>query len=91
MEILVSNSSVLAIEIIDESEKVIQFRFLLIQEVKQVAIFILHRLGLEHDGVNNNCSNDVIKGSIMAPLVRSRFDRFFWSPCSRRDLISKLK
>lgn len=50
-----------------------------------------HTLGMEHDGVNNNCSNDVIKGSIMAPLVRSRFDRFYWSSCSRRDLISKLK
>ncbi|KAK2572947.1 A disintegrin and metalloproteinase with thrombospondin motifs 2, partial [Acropora cervicornis] len=50
-----------------------------------------HTLGMEHDGVNNNCSNDVIKGSIMAPLVRSRFDRFYWSSCSRRDLISKLR
>ncbi|CAH3034862.1 unnamed protein product [Porites lobata] len=49
-----------------------------------------HTLGMEHDGVNNNCSNDVIKGSIMAPLVRSRFDRFYWSSCSRRDLLSKL-
>ena len=52
---------------------------------------LVHRLGMEHDGVNNNCSNDVIKGSIMAPLVRSRFDRFYWSSCSRRDLISKLR
>lgn len=50
-----------------------------------------HTLGMEHDGVNNNCSNDVIKGSIMAPLVRSRFDRFYWSPCSRRDLVSRLR
>ena len=46
---------------------------------------------MEHDGVKNNCSNDVIKGSIMAPLVRSRFDRFYWSSCSRRDLITKLR
>ncbi|KAL9984449.1 hypothetical protein ACROYT_G006741 [Oculina patagonica] len=50
-----------------------------------------HTLGMEHDGVNNNCSKDVIKGSIMAPLVRSRFDRFYWSSCSRRDLLTKLK
>lgn len=50
-----------------------------------------HTLGMEHDGVKNNCSNDVIKGSIMAPLVRSRFDRFYWSSCSRRDLITKLR
>ena len=53
--------------------------------------FLVHRLGMEHDGVNNNCSNDVIKGSIMAPLVRSRFDRFYWSSCSRRDLLTKLR
>ncbi|XP_031573734.1 A disintegrin and metalloproteinase with thrombospondin motifs 14-like [Actinia tenebrosa] len=49
-----------------------------------------HTLGMEHDGDSNNCTKDVIKGSIMAPLVRSRFDRFYWSRCSRQELISHL-
>ncbi|KAK3707207.1 hypothetical protein QZH41_019560 [Actinostola sp. cb2023] len=49
-----------------------------------------HTLGMEHDGTHNNCSKDIVKGSIMAPLVRSRFDRFHWSICSRRELIDHL-
>ncbi|XP_020909865.2 A disintegrin and metalloproteinase with thrombospondin motifs 3 isoform X2 [Exaiptasia diaphana] len=46
-----------------------------------------HTLGMEHDGFHNNCTKDTLKGSVMAPLVRSKFDRFYWSACSRRELI----
>ncbi|CAG9864125.1 unnamed protein product [Phyllotreta striolata] len=48
-----------------------------------------HILGLSHDGDGkngNNCSDDALEGSVMAPMVSATFNRFYWSPCSRNEV-----
>ena len=46
------------------------------------------RLGLDHDGEgdSSDCSYASTRGSIMAPLIVARYDRFHWSRCSREVL-----
>ncbi|XP_056648207.1 A disintegrin and metalloproteinase with thrombospondin motifs 3-like isoform X4 [Diorhabda sublineata] len=47
-----------------------------------------HILGLSHDGDeknDNDCSDDILDGSIMAPMVSATFNKFYWSECSRRE------
>lgn len=41
-----------------------------------------HVFGLRHDGQGNHCYGSKYKGSIMAPMVESTLDRFYWSDCS---------
>ncbi|XP_041442078.1 A disintegrin and metalloproteinase with thrombospondin motifs 2 [Xenopus laevis] len=45
-----------------------------------------HVLGMEHDGQGNHCGDEVLQGSIMAPLVQAAFHRFHWSRCSQQEL-----
>ena len=52
-----------------------------------------HVLGLTHDGdtqQSNECIDDPNIGSIMAPLVRSSFNKYRWSHCSNRELKNQL-
>ncbi|KAG1930425.1 A disintegrin and metalloproteinase with thrombospondin motifs [Pimephales promelas] len=44
------------------------------------------RLGMEHDGQGNRCSDETSMGSIMAPLVQAAFHRYHWSRCSKQEL-----
>ncbi|XP_028397063.1 A disintegrin and metalloproteinase with thrombospondin motifs 3-like isoform X2 [Dendronephthya gigantea] len=50
-----------------------------------------HSLGMEHDGEKNRCSSVTSHGSIMAPLVQSRLNRFMWSSCSRKELMGSIR
>ncbi|XP_018318532.1 A disintegrin and metalloproteinase with thrombospondin motifs 2 isoform X2 [Agrilus planipennis] len=52
-----------------------------------------HLLGLTHDGDkkwNNNCGDEAIDGSVMAPMVAATFHKFSWSQCSKDEFKSKL-
>ncbi|CAG9838524.1 unnamed protein product [Diabrotica balteata] len=47
-----------------------------------------HILGLSHDGDeknDNDCMDEAIDGSVMAPMVSATFNKFYWSSCSRRE------
>nr|XP_023012817.1 A disintegrin and metalloproteinase with thrombospondin motifs 2-like [Leptinotarsa decemlineata] len=47
-----------------------------------------HILGLSHDGDKkngNNCSDEALDGSVMAPMVSATFNKFSWSECSKRE------
>ncbi|KAK2720886.1 hypothetical protein QYM36_004690, partial [Artemia franciscana] len=53
-----------------------------------------HVLGFSHDGdtnSKNNCSEDAILGSVMAPMVASTFNRFHWSKCTQDEMRAKEK
>uniref|UniRef100_A0A6P7GS57 A disintegrin and metalloproteinase with thrombospondin motifs 14-like n=1 Tax=Diabrotica virgifera virgifera TaxID=50390 RepID=A0A6P7GS57_DIAVI len=44
--------------------------------------------GLSHDGDeknDNDCMDEAIDGSVMAPMVSATFNKFYWSSCSRRE------
>ncbi|XP_066916969.1 A disintegrin and metalloproteinase with thrombospondin motifs 2-like isoform X1 [Clytia hemisphaerica] len=56
-----------------------------------IAHEIGHSVGIAHDGDHNECGVDVAHGSVMAPQVHSRFDRFFWSNCSRRQIHQNIR
>ncbi|XP_071954503.1 A disintegrin and metalloproteinase with thrombospondin motifs 3-like [Antedon mediterranea] len=45
-----------------------------------------HLMGMMHDTTSNNCSYESTIGSIMAPLVLSNYNQYFWSKCSRDSL-----
>ncbi|XP_033124521.1 A disintegrin and metalloproteinase with thrombospondin motifs 3-like [Anneissia japonica] len=51
-----------------------------------VAHEIGHLMGMMHDTTRNNCSYESTIGSIMAPLVTSNYNKYFWSKCSRDSL-----
>lgn len=57
--------------------------------------FCLHftRLGLDHDGEgeSSDCEADGSRGSVMAPLIVARYDRFHWSKCSREVIKENLE
>jgi hypothetical protein len=53
-----------------------------------------YRLGLSHDGdkkLGNDCDDEAIDGSVMAPMVSATFHKFSWSKCSRREFKKKSK
>ncbi|XP_060523804.1 A disintegrin and metalloproteinase with thrombospondin motifs 2-like isoform X2 [Cylas formicarius] len=53
-----------------------------------IAHEMAHVLGLSHDGdakANNDCDDDTMEGSVMAPMVSATFNKFAWSECSRRE------
>lgn len=50
-----------------------------------------HSLGMEHDGESNSCASETARGSIMAPLVQSRFNRFHWSKCSQKEVRGNIR
>ncbi|XP_014666198.1 PREDICTED: A disintegrin and metalloproteinase with thrombospondin motifs 3-like [Priapulus caudatus] len=47
-----------------------------------------HVLGMEHDGVNNDCEDT--GNSVMSPLVQATFNDFYWSRCSNDELTTYL-
>lgn len=51
----------------------------------------LFSVGLSHDGDHNECAKDTSLGSIMAPQVYSRFDQYYWSNCTRRQIHQNLR
>ncbi|TRY75432.1 hypothetical protein TCAL_00704 [Tigriopus californicus] len=47
-----------------------------------------HLLGLSHDGdasAGNECRDEALQGSVMAPLVGATFSYFHWSSCSAEE------
>ncbi|XP_071829579.1 A disintegrin and metalloproteinase with thrombospondin motifs 3-like isoform X3 [Apostichopus japonicus] len=47
-----------------------------------------HVLGMEHDNDQNECS--LVDGAIMAPVVTATYSKYFWSRCSKRELLRNL-
>ena len=45
-----------------------------------------HTLGMEHDFEKNVCSDPEDQAQIMSATVRSTFDNYRWSSCSRQEL-----
>ena len=45
-----------------------------------------HVLGMRHDGTDNECDDDPLLGSIMAPIVQAKTHQFQWSRCSNVEL-----
>ena len=53
-----------------------------------------HVIGMSHDGdpnQSNECQDDTQIGSVMAPLVQSKFHKYRWSHCSNREMKESLK
>eukprot|EP00794_Sanderia_malayensis_P012677 gene12677-13978_t len=50
-----------------------------------------HALGIDHDGEDQECENDKIRGSIMAPKVYSKHEQYHWSKCSKRTLYENIE
>lgn len=70
----------------------------LVQDEGLTSAFIVahetgHLLGLEHDGEGeaSRCTNEGPRGSIMAPVIVARYDRYRWSTCSREVLKENLE
>ncbi|KAJ8983288.1 hypothetical protein NQ317_010538 [Molorchus minor] len=50
-------------------------------------------LGLSHDGDRkngNDCGDEALEGSVMAPMVAATFSKFSWSQCSKREFRKKM-
>ncbi|XP_047126186.1 uncharacterized protein LOC101238552 isoform X2 [Hydra vulgaris] len=47
-----------------------------------------HLLSLDHDGEGESakCGGETARGSLMAPIIVARYDRFHWSTCSSEVL-----
>lgn len=48
-------------------------------------LFLILRLGFSHDGdvsAGNDCHDEALQGSVMAPMVAATFSRFHWSRCT---------
>ncbi|XP_023715341.1 A disintegrin and metalloproteinase with thrombospondin motifs 3 isoform X2 [Cryptotermes secundus] len=57
-----------------------------------IAHEVAHVLGLTHDGdqaAGNDCIQDALDGSVMAPMVSATFHRFSWSICSKKEFHTK--
>ncbi|XP_064617882.1 A disintegrin and metalloproteinase with thrombospondin motifs 14-like isoform X2 [Liolophura sinensis] len=50
-----------------------------------------HTFGLLHDGQGNSCHGPSYHGSIMAPLMESAFNRYFWTECSRVQMTGRIR
>ena len=50
-----------------------------------------YSIGLSHDGDYNRCGGDAPLGSIMSPTVYSRFDRYFWSNCTKTQIRQNIR
>jgi hypothetical protein len=65
--------------------------------ISSLSLFSLYlcvnfRLGLTHDGdqaAGNDCIQDALAGSVMAPMVSATFHRFSWSACSKKEFHTK--
>lgn len=44
------------------------------------------RMGVMHDGHGNECYGQEYSTSIMAAIVQSSFNRYWWSSCSRKRM-----
>ncbi|GFR60351.1 A disintegrin and metalloproteinase with thrombospondin motifs 3 [Elysia marginata] len=51
-----------------------------------IAHEMAHVFGLFHDGHGNNCHGRQYKNAMMAPLVESKLNQFWWSSCSSRRM-----
>ncbi|XP_063227161.1 A disintegrin and metalloproteinase with thrombospondin motifs 2-like [Bacillus rossius redtenbacheri] len=57
-----------------------------------IAHEVAHLLGLSHDGdpaAGNDCGEEAMTGSVMAPMVAATFHRFSWSRCSYTEFHDK--
>lgn len=58
-----------------------------------IAHEMAHILGLSHDGdkkLGNDCGDEAMEGSVMAPMVAATFHKFLWSRCSRNEFKNKI-
>ncbi|GFO12445.1 A disintegrin and metalloproteinase with thrombospondin motifs 3, partial [Plakobranchus ocellatus] len=51
-----------------------------------IAHEMAHVFGLFHDGHGNNCYGRAYQNAMMAPLVESKLNNFWWSTCSKRRM-----
>lgn len=49
-----------------------------------IIISFFFRFGVEHDGLNNNCSD--IDGYLMSPIFAASLNKFHWSECSKQQM-----
>ncbi|KAG7208431.1 hypothetical protein KM043_014661 [Ampulex compressa] len=59
-----------------------------------IAHEVAHILGLTHDGdttTGNDCREEAIRGSVMAPMVAATFHHFYWSACSRKEFHRRVR
>lgn len=47
-----------------------------------------HVLGMEHDSAQNAC--ELQDGAIMAAVVTATYNKYFWSSCSKREVLRQL-
>ena len=52
----------------------------------RLLLLVTLSFGMEHDGVGNSCKRDQLRGSIMSPVVKATYTRYFWSICSQYEL-----
>lgn len=51
-----------------------------------IAHEMAHVFGLMHDGHGNNCHGSAYRTSIMATIVQSSFNHYWWSECSKTKM-----
>ncbi|XP_060559602.1 LOW QUALITY PROTEIN: A disintegrin and metalloproteinase with thrombospondin motifs 3-like [Ruditapes philippinarum] len=51
-----------------------------------IAHEMAHIFGLMHDGHGNSCHGSTYRTSIMATVVQSSFNHYWWSPCSKTKM-----
>nr|XP_033324543.1 A disintegrin and metalloproteinase with thrombospondin motifs 3-like isoform X1 [Megalopta genalis] len=59
-----------------------------------IAHEMAHILGLSHDGdesTGNTCSEEGLRGSVMAPMVAATFHQFYWSACSKKEFHRRVR
>ena len=44
-------------------------------------------MGLQHDGVGNDCDESPEDGKIMAAMVQSSYELFYWTTCAKERLL----
>ena len=55
-------------------------------ECRPILWFLCFRMGLQHDGVGNDCDDDPEDGKIMASLVQASYEEYYWTTCSKERL-----
>ena len=54
-------------------------------------LWLFHRLGIDHYGSTRGCNEQYHPQNIMNLVVKSNYDNFQWSKCSRKTILSKVQ